>query len=188
MEKIKIQQYYPLYPGKDNDMQSSENFYYNYPYDTYTPSNLLTTKSLYQDIVNQLQQLTYNYNNSPNFIQQCYSTTKWNTFINNSTSSSSASTTRSILLTTIPSPSYHDYTFNTNHNPNKNTTTTNITLLQTLSTPTTTTPSPTSQNVANIWGTSLTPTTLKSWPTTSKQPPKYTSDSSQDDNSFLCTK
>ena len=91
-------------------------------------------------------------------------------------------------VATIPSQSYHDYTFNTSHNPKKNTITTNTTHLKPLDSPTTTTSSTTSQNAANIWGTSLTPTTLKSRPMISKHSPKYSSDSSRDDDSFLYTK
>ena len=99
-----------------------------------------------------------------------------------STSFSSSSTTPSIPLTTIPYPSYHNYTFNTNHNLSTNTT---INHLQSPAISLPTAPSAKS-NVANIGSIHLKSTTIKTRSTTSAQPPQYQSESSEDDDSFLC--
>ena len=152
-------------------------FYSNSSYGTSTASHLITTNSPCQDVVNQLQQLTNNYNKSPHCIQQRKPTNTQNTLFQDSTSFSSSSTTPSIPLTTIPYPSYHDYIFNTNHNPSTNTTTTTINHHQSPAIPPPTTPSAQS-NAENIGSIHLKSTTIKARSTTFVQSPQYQSDSS----------
>ena len=108
----RIQQYYPLYPGLDNDIQSPSSSFSNSSSDTSTPFPPLTSNSPYQDVVNWIQQLTHSYNNSSYFIQKPTSTSNRNTFLHDSTSSLSNSNTSTAPLAIIPLPSYHDYTFN----------------------------------------------------------------------------
>ena len=108
----RIHQYYPLYPGLDNEIQSSSSYSSTSSASTPTPFEPLATKSSYQDIVNRLQHLTHSYNNSPYFHEKIITISNRNPFLNESPSSSSKSTNSSVPITQIPLPSYHDYTFN----------------------------------------------------------------------------
>ena len=144
--------------------------------------------SPYQEVVNRLHRLTHNYNNSPYLTQTKQSTHNWPKFLKDSTSSSSNSTTSDIPFTSIPTPSYHDYTFNNTNNPNQHTINTNVNPLQ----PTVT------LTITNRVNTLQTPDFINSnipispsptdSPTNSKPPPDYQSDSWSDDDSFLCNK
>ena len=95
----RIHQYYPLYPGLDNEIQSSSSSSSTSSASTPTPFEPLTTKSSYQDVVNRLQQLTHSYNNSPYFLKKTTTTSNRNPFLNESSSSSSKSTNSSVPLT-----------------------------------------------------------------------------------------
>ena len=66
----RIQKYYPLYPGLDNEIQSSSSSFSNSSVSTPTPLQPVTMKYSYQEVVNRIQQLTHSYNNSPYFHQK----------------------------------------------------------------------------------------------------------------------
>ena len=108
----RIQKYYPLYPGLDNDIQSPSSSYYNSSVSTPTPLQPVTTKSSYQEVVNRIQQITHSYNNSPYFHQKNKTTPNRHPCLNDSPSSSSNSTNSSTSLSKMSLPSYHNYTFN----------------------------------------------------------------------------
>ena len=186
--KERIRQYYPLYQGIDNGIQSSSYFSSASSFDTPKPFQSLTMNSLYQEIVNRLQHLTHTYNNSPYLTQQKKSTHNRTTFLNDSTSSSSNFTTSNILFASSPNPSYHDYTFNNNNNPIQNIINTNINHLRPPVIPTVTTRLHTLKTPEFININSLSPPTPNDHPTNSKPPPDYQSDSSSDDDYFLCNK
>ena len=145
--------------------------------------------SSYQEVVNRLQYLTHNYNNSPYLTQTKQLTHNRPAFLNDSTFSSSNSTTSDILFTSIPTPSYHDYTFNNNKNPNHHTIKTNVNHLQSPTTPTITTRLHILKTPDSINSNSFIPSTPidrpTDRPTTSKPPPDCQSDTSSNDD-FSC--
>ena len=155
-------------------MQSSSSFSSSTSFDTPKLFQHLTMNSLYQEVVNQLQHLTHNYNNSPYLTQTKQSTPNRTTFLNDSTSSSSNSTTFGIPFTSIPTPLYHDYTFN-NNNSSQNTININVNHLQPPVTPTVTTSLHTLKTPDSINSNSHIPPTPTYCPTNSKLPPDYQS-------------
>ena len=108
----RMQKYFPLYPGLDNEIQSCSSSSSNSSVSTPTPLQPVTMKSSYQEVVNRIQQLTHSYNNSPYFNNKIKTTPHRNPCLNDSPSSSSNSTNSSTSLSKMSLPSYHNYTFN----------------------------------------------------------------------------
>ena len=138
--------------------------------------------SLYQDVVNHLQQLTHNYSTTPHLHYQHNPTNEWNPFLHN-ISFSSQSTPPTPLLSFIPTPLYHDYTLNSKKTPH---TTPNITSILNLQ-KSTITPSSPSSNPEHQWRNNIEKKNHIDPSSINKTTPTYTSHSSRDDNSFLCS-
>ena len=142
--------------------------------------------SPYKENFHRLQHITHKYDNSSYLTQTQQPTHHRTTFLNNSTSSSSNSTTSSIRINFIHAPSYNDYTFNNNNHTRQYTINTNINHL----------PSPVTPNITTRLNTLTTPNSINSnspkpptpiyHPTPSNPPPDSHSNTSIDDDSFLC--
>ena len=184
--KEKLHPYYPLYLGLDNDVQSSSSFSSTTSSNTIQLFQPLTMNFSYQEVVHQLQYLTHKYSNSSYLTQTQQSTHRRTTFINHSASSSSNSTTSSIPFTIITTPSYHDYTFTNNDYTSQHTINTNNNHLPPSVTPNITTRLNKLTTPDSINSNNPKPPTPIDSPTPSNPPPDYHSNTSNNDDYFLC--
>ena len=131
--------------------------------------------------VTRLHNLTYEYNKSTRLLPQHIPTTNHNPFSTDYISSSSDTISLPIPLTSIPIPSFHDYTLSTHKTSIKSTTSPNILP--------TTSPSPSLPNNNISYNTStLTTTTDTTQSPINNAAPTYNYDSCQDIDFFLWSK
>ena len=165
--KDRLRKFYPLYSSTSSPFSSSS---YSSSLTTKLckyPHQLSPSKYTYQELKDRINKLTIDYNNSPYHLNKHHRTTS-----NNSTRlytylSSSATSSSSFILSLIKPTSYHDYTFSKDHFPPFKSKPILSPILYSPPSPILPTPSPTTAPKMSLSSKSL---------------------SSQDNDSYICTK